>query len=85
MPASHESLDDLELPSYPPDWDGEEHAHGPDDREHRVAHRPSPLPAREEDEQDLAEADLHRELDFDDESDSFDLDLDDLDDFDRND
>jgi hypothetical protein len=79
MPATHESLDDLELPSYLPDWDGDEPPHSPDDREHRVAHRPNPLPAREEDEEDLAEADLHRELDFDDEGDGLDLDLDELD------
>jgi hypothetical protein len=79
MPATHEPLDDLELPSYLPDWDGEEPAHGPDDREHRVAHRPNPLPAREENEDDLAEADLHCELDGGDEGDDLDLDLDDLD------
>jgi hypothetical protein len=63
MPATHEPLDELELPSFLPDWDSEEPVHGPDDREHRVAHRPNPLPAREEDEGDLAEADLHREPD----------------------
>jgi hypothetical protein len=76
MPGIHEPLDDLELPSYLPDRD--EPAHGPDDREHRVAHRPSPLPGREEDEEELAEADLHRELDLDDDDDDLDLDLDDL-------
>ena len=36
-----------------------------DDREHRVAHRPNPLPSREEDEEDLAEADILEELDLD--------------------
>lgn len=46
-----------------------------DDREHRVAHRPNPLPAREEDEEELAEADILEELDLDD--------LDDSDMFDR--
>ncbi len=37
-----------------------------DDEEHRVAHRPNPLPSREEDEEDLAEADMHEGLDLDD-------------------
>ncbi len=78
MTGTHESLDELELPSYlPDDRDGEQPSHGPDDREHRVAHRPNPLPAREEDEEELAEADILRELDF--EEDDLDLDLDDLD------
>ena len=36
-----------------------------DDREHRVAHRPNPLPAREEDEEELAEADILEEIDLD--------------------
>ena len=36
------------------------------DREHRVARRPNPLPAREEDEEELAEADILEELDLDD-------------------
>jgi len=74
MPA-HEPLDDIELPSASlDDRDGDEPAPGADDREHRVAHRPNPLPAREEDEEELAEADLLRELDFDED----DLDLDDF-------
>ena len=38
------------------------------------ARRPNPLPAREEDEEELAEADILRELDFD----ADDLDLDDF-------
>lgn len=36
-----------------------------DDREHRVARRPSPLPSREEDDEELAEADILEELDLD--------------------
>ena len=36
------------------------------DREQRVAHRPNPLPAREEDEEELAEADILEELDLED-------------------
>ena len=36
------------------------------DREQRVANRPNPLPAREEDEEELAEADILEELDLDD-------------------
>lgn len=34
-----------------------------EDREHRVAHRVSPLPIREEDEEELSEADIMEELD----------------------
>ena len=43
--------------------------HEADDREHRVAHRPNPLPSREEDEEELADADIleDRDLDEDDE------------------
>ena len=78
MPGTHESFDDLALPSYlPDDRDGEQPPHGPDDREHRVAYPPNPLPAREEDEEELAEADILHELDF--EEDDLDLDPDDLD------
>lgn len=73
MPGTHEPLDDPELPSAAlDDRDGDEPAHGADDREHRVAHRPNPLPSREEDEEELAEADILRELDF--EEDDLDLD-----------
>jgi hypothetical protein len=73
MPGTHEPLDDTELPSAAlDDRDDDEPAGGADDREHRVAHRPNPLPAREEDEEELAEADILRELDF--EEDDLDLD-----------
>ena len=78
MPGTHEPLDDTELPSAAlpsaalDDRDGDEPARADDDREHRVAHRPNPLPAREENEEDLAEADILRELDF--EEDDLDLD-----------
>lgn len=65
MPGIQEPLDDMELPS-PADRDDEEPAIGEDDRERRVARRLNPLPAREEDEQELAEADLFHELDDDD-------------------
>ena len=37
-----------------------------DDREHGVARRPNPLPSREEDEEELAEADILEELDIED-------------------
>ena len=37
-----------------------------EDREYAVAHRPNPLPIREEEEQELSEADIMEELDFDD-------------------
>lgn len=79
MPGTHDPLDDIELSSSQPDdrdgdRDGDEPVHGADDREHRVTRRPNPLPAREEDEEELAEADILRELDFDED----DLDLDDV-------
>jgi hypothetical protein len=79
MPGTHAPIDDIELPSAAlDDRDGDEPARGDDDREHRVAHRPNPLPAREEDEEELAEADILRELDFDADDLDLDLDLDDL-------
>lgn len=37
-----------------------------EDREHRVAHRANPLPLREEEEEELSEADIMEELDDDD-------------------
>lgn len=78
MPGTHAPIDDIELPSAAlDDRDGDEFARG-DDREHRVAHRPNPLPVREEDEEELAEADILRELDFDADDLDLDLDLDDL-------
>ena len=46
-----------------------------DDREHSVAHRPNPLPAREEDEEDLARADILQELQLEDLDDEDDDDL----------
>ena len=36
-----------------------------DDPEHRVVRRPNPLPSREEDEEELAEADILEEIDLD--------------------
>ena len=79
MPGTYEPVDDTELPSAAlDDRDGGESARGADDREHRVAHRPNPLPSREEDEEELAEADILRELDFDEDDLDLDLDLDDL-------
>lgn len=72
MPGIQDPLDDMELPSSQlTDRDDEEPA-GDDDREHRVAHRLNPLPAREEDEEELAEADILHELEFDED----DIDLD---------
>jgi hypothetical protein len=44
------------------------------DREQRVANRPNPLPSREEDEEELAEADILEELDLDDFDDADDSD-----------
>jgi hypothetical protein len=75
MPGTHEPLDDIDLPSpQPDDRDDEQPAREADGREHRVAHRPNPLPAREEDEVELAEADLLHQLDLDED----DIDLDDF-------
>jgi hypothetical protein len=80
MPGTHDPRDDIELPSsQPDDRDDPESAYEADDREHRVVHRPNPLPAREEDEEELAEADLLHELDLDEDN----LDEDDLDHPDR--
>lgn len=77
MPGIHDP-DDSELPSAEPHGirDDDEPASDADDREHRVVHRPSPLPGREEDEEELAEADILEYLDIDD---SDRLDRDDLD------
>jgi hypothetical protein len=80
MPGINEAFDDGELtppidrlePDAPEDDRdtvrgddrGDEPDHEADDREHRVAHRPNPLPSREEDEEELAEADILDELDL---------------------
>jgi hypothetical protein len=78
MPGTHEPVDDTELPGAAlDDRDRDEPARG-DDRERCVAHRPNPLPSREEDEEELAEADILRELDFEEDDLDLDLDLDDL-------
>ena len=67
MPGIHAPLDDLEpASSQPDDRDDETPERAADDREHRVAHRPNPLPAREEDDEELAEADILEEIDLDD-------------------
>ncbi|HEY6177265.1 MAG TPA: hypothetical protein VIX73_22565 [Kofleriaceae bacterium] len=72
MPGNHESFDEGREDRGFRDDEPELAA---DDREQRVARRPNPLPAREEDEEELAEADILEELDLDD--------LDDSDMFDR--
>ena len=53
-------------------WEHDDDRHGDlddepeeDDREHRVVRRPNPLPSREEDEEELAEADILEEIDLD--------------------
>lgn len=81
MPGNYEPSDDAEpavsLDRFEPDVPDEaadpardvrddEPDDDADDREHRVAHRPNPLPSREEDEEELAEADILEELDLDD-------------------
>jgi hypothetical protein len=70
MPAIHDpsepepsSPDRLE-PDEPDGDDRDEQA--PDDREHPVARRPNPLPFREEEEEELAAADILDELDLED-------------------
>lgn len=69
MPGTHDPNDESDLPiAEPSDRDAlrdDEPAHEADDREHRVAHRPNPLPSREEDEEELAEADILEDLDLD--------------------
>jgi hypothetical protein len=64
MPGTNEP-EESEMPNEPGDIVDDEPEHEADDQEHRVAHRPNPLPSREEDEEELAEADLF-ELDDDD-------------------
>ncbi|HMG24603.1 MAG TPA: hypothetical protein VK607_24875 [Kofleriaceae bacterium] len=78
MPGINEAFDDGELtppldrlePDAPEDErdddSDDQPDHEADDREHRVAHRPNPLPSREEDEEELAEADILDELDLED-------------------
>jgi hypothetical protein len=77
MPDEQEPSEELGLRSdiEPLDPDDPDDRSGPirdddpeddDDREHRVARRPNPLPAREEDEEELAEADILEELDLED-------------------
>jgi hypothetical protein len=77
MRGIHDPSDDSELSSAEPHdiRDDDEPAPQADDREHRVVRRPNPLPGREEDEEELAEADFLEELDLDDDW----LDRDDLD------
>jgi hypothetical protein len=87
MPGTHEPIDESELPiagsfdPFDPDderdgtADREPGAPEADDREHRVVHRPNPLPSREEDEEELAESDILEALDALD--DEFELDDDD--------
>jgi hypothetical protein len=48
-----------------PDREIDDAAEAPEDREHQVAHRPEPEPNREEDEEELAEADLLEKPDAD--------------------
>jgi len=81
MPAMHAPLDDLEPRLADRDDSRDDSEPTGDDREHAVAHRVNPLPAREEDEEELAEADILHELDLDDED--IDLDAFDPDDPDR--
>ena len=78
MRGIHDPSDDSELPSAEAVdiRDDEEPAPEADDREHRVVRRPNPLPNREEDDEELAEADFldHLELEDDDRLDRDDLD-----------
>ena len=68
MPGFHDPSGDSDLPSADPhDLRGDdEPAPEADDREHCVVRRPNPLPSREEDEAELAEADIHEFLDLED-------------------
>ncbi|HEX7841502.1 MAG TPA: hypothetical protein VF469_28720 [Kofleriaceae bacterium] len=80
MPGIYDP-DDPELPSAEPHdlRDDNEPVPEADDREHRVVHRPNPLPSREEDEEELAEADILEYLDLEYPGDGDRLDRDDLD------
>jgi len=67
MPGTHANDDDDDNDDGRGRDDRDEYlARDDGDREQRVAHRPNPLPAREEDEEELAEADILEELDLDD-------------------
>lgn len=70
MPAIHDLSEAEPLPDRREPEPGDDRDDAPeleaDDREHRVAHRPNPLPFREEDEEELAEADILDELDVED-------------------
>jgi hypothetical protein len=61
MPDIHEPSDEPTL------REDDEPTDDADDQEHRVARRPNPLPSREEDEEELAEADIVEASDLDDE------------------
>lgn len=72
--AGNERFDDREPDDREPDA-GDEQLGRPErrrddeddaleDREHSVAHRPNPLPIREEEEEELSEADIMEELDM---------------------
>jgi hypothetical protein len=73
MRGNRDSFDDADREDQ--GFRDDEPARVEDDREHCVANRPNPLPGREQDEEELAEADILEELDLDD--------LDDSDMFDR--
>jgi hypothetical protein len=77
MPGNYPPSDGSDLPSAEPLDDRGDRAReiqddepepggGADDREHSVARRPNPLPNREEEEEELADADILQELDLDD-------------------
>lgn len=67
MPDIHDPSDQPEL------RDDDEPTEDADDQGHRVARRPNPLPSREEDEEELAEADIVEAFDLDEEIEDDDL------------
>jgi hypothetical protein len=71
MPSNRDPLsEDETLPGgegFDPDEpDADEDDEDAEDGEHRVAHKPDPLPTREQEEAELAEADIVEHLDLDD-------------------
>jgi hypothetical protein len=68
MPGNPDLFDDSDLDQR--GFRDDEIETATDDREHRVARRLNPLPSREEEEAELAEADILEELDLDEIEDS---------------
>jgi hypothetical protein len=58
--------DDLEIGQEPDDEEDDDSGDEPEDREQSVSRQPNPAPIREQEEEELAEADLLDQADVDD-------------------